>query len=169
MLEKTNPQEEQPLSGIEKYRKWLSGGSPEIVEIEGKKYLKVYRGLEVPDRTTYSDSKPGDPYTTRHPGVVDLTEPGIDWSPILKYATEYTNAKRSQGWCVISALIPADDPNILRETIEDNMTLFEEVWGKYEDRPINQISDALMIVVSDKSCLKEVKIELFEGDFEKQT
>src|SRR3990167_9878694 len=97
-FEKSHPR------GIEKYRAALAEGTPEIVEREGRKFLKIYRGLEVPEQQTYSE---GD--VLRTPDQIDLNNPGIDWSPIYSFAGVYASPNHSKKWCIISALAPLDN------------------------------------------------------------
>ena len=168
MTEKRNPYEGQHIDeseeakGISNYKKWFAEERPEITERNGKKYIKIYRGLEIPDKKTVSGS-----YYERQPDEIDLTHPGTDWTPILKFADVYGNPNYYKRWCVISAFVPLDNQTILSATIDDQKMLGEEDWGDYKDRPVQSLTDSLMIVVP-ASCygvLEEIKIEKCEGEF----
>lgn len=151
--------------GIERYRAALSEGTTEIVEREGAKFLRIYRGLRVPERQTYSE---GD-NVLRTPGKIDINTPGTDWSPNYAFAKGYAGRGSSERWCILSALAPLDNKAILSATIHDNKTLGEDDWGDFEEREIQQISDALMVTVPPDCYkdLKEITIQECFGDFSK--
>jgi len=151
--------------GIEKYRAALAEGTPEIVEREGIKFLKIYRGLMVPEQQTYSE---GD-NVLRDPDQIDISNPGTDWSPIYAEAKGYAGPGYAKRWCVLSALAPIDNKRILSATIDHNKMLSSDDWGEYNERPIQQLSDALIIEVPP-GCygeLREVTIQECFGDFSK--
>ncbi len=153
------------------YAKSMAEGIPEVVTFDGEPRLKVYRGLEVPERDFVSE---GDD-RKRTAGTIDLTNPGVDWTPIRKFAEMHAgcNYPDSQGKQVIlSALVPLDDPLIINESIA-NSTLDDE-WFQDEAgfiyRPnLEALTDCLIVVVPESRypLLRDVKVEYTDASFEK--
>ena len=149
--------------GIINYRSALAEGKPEIIIRDGKNHLKIYRGLEVPGSDTYSE---GDDQERRE-SIIDLGKPGISWSPIFAYARSYSLSRYNIRRCILFALAPMDNQEILLATIEHNRSLDKDDWGDYSKRIIRQISDALIVEVPPHcyKFLKEIKIIESSGNF----
>ena len=144
------------------YAKRMSEGKTEIIEVDGKPMLKIYRGLSVPERDTYSE---GD-NRERNAGTIDLTNPGVDWTPIQAFAEGYQGGKGNS--ILLSALVPLDDEEILRESI-DNSTL-DDSWRGEHDAPLEKLTDCLIVVVSE-SCyhlMKDLRLESTDASFERR-
>jgi len=141
------------------YAKRMSEGKHEVLEIDGRRMLKIYRGLGIPERDTYSE---GD-NRERNAGTIDLTYPGIDWTPIRAFAEGYQGATENQ--VLLSALVPLDDEEILRESI-DNSTL-DDSWRGKHDKPLEKLTDCLIVVVPESRyhLLKNLKVEYTDTSF----
>ncbi|MAE13431.1 hypothetical protein CMO92_02600 [Candidatus Woesearchaeota archaeon] len=143
------------------YAKRMSEGIPEIIEVDGTQMLKIYRGLEVPPFDTCST----DDEEKIDAGTINLTNPGVDWTPIRAFAGRYQGEK---GYGVLlSALVPIDDEEILRESISDSEGLDDD-WRGEDDPDLEKLTDCLIVGVS-VSCyrlLKDLKIEYTDATFE---
>lgn len=147
---------EKKSIGIEAYRAELRKGTPEIVELEGSRYLRIYRGINVPRQDTYSD---GD-QVTRPKGVISVREPGTDWSPYYSFAHgDYTSA---DNWCVLSALAPIDNIKITKATLDHNEGLDDTFWGEYKLRRINDITEGLVVEVPPECYQDLLEVRIHE-------
>jgi len=130
------------------YEKCMSEGVPQIEIHGGKEKIRIYRGLTdfdgTPNYQLYEDD------INREVRVLNLLNPGIDWSPIRAFADSYIN-KNAKKYALLSAWIHTDIQEILEATIKDNESLNFYDWGSYESRPIKSLKDALMIVVPETS------------------
>lgn len=144
------------------YAKRMSEGKPEVIEVDGKPMLKIYRGLGVPGRDTCSE---GD-NRERNARIIDLTNPGVDWTPIRVFAESYQGGKGDS--VLLSALVPLDDEEILRESI-DNSTL-DDSWRGEHDVPLKKLTDCLIVLVPESRyhLMKDLKIEYTDASFERR-
>jgi hypothetical protein len=144
------------------YAKRMSEGTPKVIEIDGKSMLKVYRGLGVPAKDTYSEGDERE----RNAGTIDLTNPGVDWTPIRAFAEGYQGIEGNS--VLLSALVPLDDEEILRQSIDDS-TLDDDWRGRY-DTPLEKLTDCLIVLVPESHyhLLKDLKVEYTDASFERR-
>lgn len=153
------------------YEKSMFKGIPEVINLDGKPMLKIYRGLEVPEKDTVSE---GD-NKNRIAGTIDLTYPGIDWTPIRKFAEPYAGFNYSGGsgkQVILSALVPLDDPQIFNDSL-DSINMLDHEWFEDEDgftrKPnLQKLTDCLIIIINKSyyQLLKDVKVEYTDAAFE---
>jgi len=144
-----------------RYIQEMSKGKPEVIELGGKSYLKIYRGLEVPEEDTCSE---GD-HRYRENGIIDMTHPGVDWSPIRAFCEDYYCGKPGRK-VLLSALVPLDNEYLIKRSIEENESLGEEWIGRY-DKPLKNLTDCLIVLVEEKSynLLRDIKVEETDASF----
>jgi hypothetical protein len=144
------------------YAKCMSEGAPEVVEVDGRSMLKIYRGLGVPAKDTYSEVDEAE----IDAGTINLTNPGVDWTPIRTFAEGYQGTKGNR--VLLSALVPLDDEEIVRQSI-DNSTLDDHWRGEY-DTPLETLTDCLIVVVpvSHYHLMKDLKVEYTDASFERR-
>ncbi len=150
------------------YAQSMSEGEPEIVLFEGKQMLKIYRGIVVPTVDTLSEGDERE----RERNIIDLQYPGVDWSPIRKFADGYAEHPPSyhhakEGRRVLfSALVPLDDPTILHLSIQNSD--MDGDWRSDEDKDLEKLTDCLIVVVPERKyhLFCDLKIEYAEGNFE---
>ncbi|MBW2968477.1 hypothetical protein KY362_08405, partial [Candidatus Woesearchaeota archaeon] len=143
------------------YSRWMLSGEPEIVDRDGRQMLHIYRGLVVPTEWVRSEGDGMD----RRPGVIDLKNPGVDWTPIRAYAEDYANDPPSMPGgdrVLLSALIPLDDPDILERAIEINSRgLDERDWHQSGVPVLKSLRECLIIEVygHQYGLLEDIRIE----------
>lgn len=149
------------------YLEELAKRKPLYRTFSGVEYLRIYRGLWgfeggniFPSvREICEEVEP-----RRERDVLDLSNPGIDWTPYRTFAeSDYLDKKRKHA--LLSAWIPTDIKEIFDLSKDNSLGLDEDTWGDPRNHPSERLGDLLIVIIPENyyGRLRNLKVLYMKG------